>query len=340
MNSNCPNCGREIYVSNTFCPNCGRLLLSLTPETPNQNSGKPYPNEYATPVDRTLIDTLNNIPILTTAVQLLISYWTKPQARAELLGNSVRLGPQQFPTLYEMVEKMARSLNISTPEVFIKYDPVYNANTFGTNNDHFIVLHSSLVENFTEPELEFVLGHEMGHIKSQHVTYSTLAYYIAGCIGVFSQNLFKPLNAALLAWSRESEITADRVGLLVTGQMEPCISALLMFTIGSRKLVNELNLKSLIRQSSDLQGFHGFANLLINDHSHPYMVNRIQRLVQFGYVNNANTNNQSIPQDTRDCSESSSISVPDKLVFCEQCGFELTDGDCPICSSLNGGITW
>jgi Zn-dependent protease with chaperone function len=100
-------------------------------------------------------------------------------------------------------------------------DPIINAFTVGSENP-IVVLNTKTVECLTEAELRFILGHEVGHIKSQHSLYHWIARfilpYIGDTLGKATFGIGKiftaPLQLALLSWSRKSELTADRAGLL------------------------------------------------------------------------------------------------------------------------------
>ena len=53
-----------------------------------------------------------------------------------------------------------------------------NAGTYGTNEESFIVVHSALVDAYTDEELRFVIGHECGHIHNSHVVYLTTLHFL------------------------------------------------------------------------------------------------------------------------------------------------------------------
>ena len=82
---------------------------------------------------------------------------------------------------------------------------------------------SLLAKIMTEPGMRFVIGHECGHIAMGHVIYHTAAStlgqlsQILPLVGpLVSRSISYPLNA----WSRRSEITADRAGFLCCGNLE------------------------------------------------------------------------------------------------------------------------
>ena len=237
--------------------------------------------DYALSIDLQASKAVASIPLLPQAVQLIIDKWTRPMERARLLGDAVHLSQQQYQWIYVIAEEAARTMGVKVPEIFVKYDPTFNAYTLGTNEDHIIVIHSSLVDSFTVQELAFVICHEMGHIRSGHVTYLTIARILElGTFGVLGM-LASPLKLAIEAWAREGEFTADRAGLLIADDIGAAISAMLMFAVGSRKLVSEINLKSYMEQGQGLNDIYAKINLWFGGKTHPYIVNRVAHIVDF-----------------------------------------------------------
>ena len=78
-------------------------------------------------------------------------------------------------------------------------------------------------------ELRALLGHEMGHIKSGHMLYHSLAQTLAGGIALSASlmgvNMISmPMRLALLAWQRESEFSADRASLVASGALSHVVA--------------------------------------------------------------------------------------------------------------------
>ena len=79
------------------------------------------------------------------------------------------------------------------------------------------MLQSSLVEVLDAPGLEAVIGHEVGHIVSEHALYRTVLNLLltlsAASSPLISAAMF-PIMMALLEWNRKAELSCDRAGLL------------------------------------------------------------------------------------------------------------------------------
>src|SRR5438128_10086577 len=106
---------------------------------------------------------------------------------------------------------------------------------------HTIVVTSGLVDLLDTDELRGVVGHELGHIKSGHMLYHTMAVFIALVARVAARNLpfinlvSQALLIAFYDWLRKSELTADRAGLLVSQDSDVVVRTLLKLAGGTLK---------------------------------------------------------------------------------------------------------
>jgi Zn-dependent protease with chaperone function len=354
----CPRCNAKLGAERNLCSNCALVLIRTEDlgiqKTENGSSPALFSvDEYALSTDRTACKALEGSQLLMTAVEWLLSHWDKLR-RAELLGGAVRVGPGQIPSLDSIVKSESRFLGIQPPELFVLNDPTFNAYTFGTNDDHVVVIHSGLIDAYQLDELAFIIGHELGHIRSRHVTYGTIAQLIAGgAVAFFSQALFFPLKITLDAWNRESEVTCDRAGYLLSGDEEASLRALLLLALGSRKLLPEVDLRAYVRQEEDLKDFYGTAKRWLVGSDHPFTVTRVRRLMEFACSERGKTlaarARTRMEQDWVDFAHiplGSPGGGPPLLPvlsrqatnrsFCKECGFELRlplPIQCPVCST-------
>jgi Zn-dependent protease with chaperone function len=141
-------------------------------------------------------------------------------------------------TIESIASECAATLSLDNlPTVVLGNLRQANALTTGTESSTVILVDRHLAEKFSESEMRALLGHEMGHIKSRHLMYHSVAELIerglsfsgslAG-IGMFSL----PLRLALLSWHRESEFSADRAGLIACGSLDSA-SSMFMKIVGA-----------------------------------------------------------------------------------------------------------
>ncbi|NUQ73695.1 MAG: M48 family metallopeptidase [Polyangiaceae bacterium] len=203
----------------------------------------------------------------------------KATEKNKLLGNAVKVGPTQFPRVHNLVRQCANELAIAMPSVYIASNPHLNAGTYGTNDDSFIVVHSALVDQFTDEELLGVIGHECGHIHNNHVVYLTAMHCLRFMASVFVQWIVAPAMFALNAWSRRAEITCDRAGLLCTKNLDVSTRSLTKLALGSPKLFAELNMEAFLAQYEEGNADPGrYAELHA---THPWLPKRVLALRAF-----------------------------------------------------------
>ncbi len=216
------------------------------------------------------------------AVQYAVSHAVRllrNVGKNELLGSTVKVGPKQFPRVYELGVECAETLGIEPPTIYIRNNPTLNAMTYGTNDDAFILVHSALVDHFSDEELKSVIGHECGHIHNDHVVYLTTLHYLRLMAQRFVPWVVLPAMYALSAWSRRAEVTCDRAGLLCSRSLDVSTGALAKLALGSTKLYDELNLDAFVEQFEEGQG--GVGKFTEVSASHPWIPKRIVALRKF-----------------------------------------------------------
>jgi len=177
--------------------------------------------------------------------------------------NGIRLGPKQLPDVWKRAVLAARILGLpSMPDVYVAGDQMWNTYTFGTDTSAFIVLGTAILTNFQNDELLFVLAREMGHCRAGHALWKTVTRFLTGDVslhsGLLSNGLLNAINPAkliegavempLMAWSRQSEITADRAGLLAVGDEALARRVLLAWSIRSARLLKQVNIEEWMKQ--------------------------------------------------------------------------------------------
>jgi len=191
----------------------------------------------------------------------------------QMLGHAVKVSERQFPRIDALVRQCSDTLQIAKPTVYIMNDPRPNAATYGTNDESFIMVHSSLIDHFSDEELLTVLGHECGHIHNSHVVYLTALHYLTRMAGVFVRWAVEPALIALCAWSRRAEITCDRAGMLCGKDAATAQKALTKLALGSQKLYDEFNIDAFLEQYDE--GKDGIGKYMEVFATHPWLPKRV-----------------------------------------------------------------
>ncbi len=307
----CPKCGAQAQPDALFCYVCGARLPEAKADVsggpPGSGSGaatpeaggagaaarrqKMYPqaleaDQYAHPLDKQSLEGIARFAPVVAVSRAIMKYWDEPMIKGQLLGGTVKVGPGQFEEIHAIVGECASILNMEIPDVFIKHDPTFNAMTLGVERP-LVILHSSVVEAFSPAELCYIIGHEMGHIKSQHGLYLSAAYLLAmGARGLMDRLfgigslIVVPAMHALQAWMRKAELTADRAGLICTQDLDLSRRALIKLAVGSGALFERLNVDEYLRQA-DQASRDEYGKVSEFFQTHPHIANRVRELKYF-----------------------------------------------------------
>jgi Zn-dependent protease with chaperone function len=235
-------------------------------------------HEYAYVMDRQTRAAFERAKPVELAVASTVRMF-KTVWKGQLLGSAVKVGERQFPRIQSLVKTCADTLQIQMPQVYIVNSPHLNAATYGTNEESFIMVHSALVDHYTDEELLTVLGHECGHIHNSHVVYLTALHYLTKMAGVFVQWITQPALIALRAWSRRAEITCDRAGMLCSKNDQVSARALTKLVLGSRKLYDEFNIEAFLDQYEE--GKDGLGRYMEVFATHPWLPKRVLAMRTF-----------------------------------------------------------
>lgn len=168
--------------------------------------------------------------------------------RRNLLSTSVRLTRNMAPGIAAMADECVERLGVQLPlELFVYSSPQFNAACFKPENDRlYVMFSSSLLEGFTESELKFVMGHELGHHVYDHH---------AVPIGYLLRGETRPdpkLALELFTWSRYAELSADRAGAHCAQDMDAVAKALFKLSSGLTSKIVQFSLDDFVAQVDDM----------------------------------------------------------------------------------------
>lgn len=242
------------------------------------------------PDDVSTMEALRKVPGLDLVASKVMEYGLERIYYLENIADNVRVTPRMFGKLHRSLQWGCKILDIEEPELYITTDPTPNAFTFGHTRP-FVVMTSGLIELLDEEERFFVLAHELGHIKADHVLYLTLARNIASIVQLIGQATLgigtiigQGLVFALYEWYRKSELTADRAGLLCVQDANPCIRTFMKLAGGSRKLYDEMDQEEFLSQirayeEADRSALNkAYKILLTAFRTHPFPILRAHEL--------------------------------------------------------------
>ena len=237
------------------------------------------------PADRGALVALRKLKGFDSLLKAISGLFNERAVRLVFLGSAVRVDERQFTHLHGLLGEVARTLDApELPEMYVVANPVPGALTIGMNKP-FIVLNSGLVDLLDADELRFVIAHELGHAMSGHAVYQTLLQRLIQLTGVLSSVPvgglgFRAIMAALYEWSRKSELSADRAGLLAT--QDPATAFRVHMKLASGGHLEDLDATSFFAQGQEYDDADlrdsVLKMLLVENRSHPFLVVRASEL--------------------------------------------------------------
>lgn len=247
---------------------------------------------FVADTDRIALDALKKVPLLPLVVQKFYEVGIDRWLYCYNMSMSVRCGPNQYKTLYNILRESCDVLDMPEPELYISSNPFPNAFAGGVERP-YITLRSSIVETLTDEELYHLIGHELGHIKANHVLYMSVANVLAPLLEMIGRRTLGlgdvasiGLVLAMYEWYRQAEITADRAGLLVAQSLDTSIDANVALTAGPNRLRHEMSREAFMDQArayQDAGTLESIGKVLIfllmsSTYTHPMPVHRTQEL--------------------------------------------------------------
>ena len=246
-------------------------------------------SQYEHPFDQKALEALRNTPGVDLVGKYITKHLVERMYTVQYTGSHLKVTPDNYPNIYEYLQYAAQVLDVKkVPELYIEWGYDINACTVGAENP-IIVLNSGLIDLCDDDEIMFIIGHELGHVKSNHMLYHMMAQVINFIIDQipFGSIAAAPLQYALYYWDRMSEFTADRAGLMACQSKEAAIRAFMKMSGMPIKQYNNMNYHTFLQQAADFkqldyEGLNKVIKLIsIADATHPWTVMRAAELLNW-----------------------------------------------------------
>ncbi|KTR81383.1 M48 family metalloprotease [Leucobacter chromiiresistens] len=240
------------------------------------------------------------------AIYAVIQYFAAGRQAISMSGAR-RITQADHPRLYRIVENLAITTGTPMPEVYIVDDPAPNAFATGRDPQHAkVAATTGLLDLMTDPELEGVMAHELGHVRNYDIRVSMIVYGLVVAVGMIADVLVRlaffgrsnnnsnpvvlifglvamlvaPLvaTAVQLAVSRQREYLADATGALTTRHPEALASALHKLSTYGQPLQRQQSSMAHLWIADPLKP--GVVQRLFA--THPPIPERIRRLLDMG----------------------------------------------------------
>jgi Zn-dependent protease with chaperone function len=241
------------------------------------------PRAWEHPADKAALQALRRLPVFDEILRKLFGFFGEKPIRLAFQANAVKVSPNQFKRVNELYEDVLKTLDAPRRyPLFVSQTPIVNAGAYGMD-EPFIIMNSGTLILLEDDEVSFILGHEVGHIMSDHVLYRTMTELLIqlAAMGFPVVGLAaRAVLVALLEWYRKSELSSDRAGLLAVQDPEIAMRTHMKMAGGIPGVGTEMDLNEFIQQAEEYR--HGgdvadqvFKILNLMGTTHPFHVLRV-----------------------------------------------------------------
>lgn len=235
------------------------------------------------PADRAALAALRKLPVFDEVLKTLFGFFGEKPIRLAFQANALRVSERQYGHIYERYRDIVETLDTEEYPLYVSQTPIANAGAYGMDKP-FIILNSGTVLILNDDELSFILGHEVGHIVSGHVLYRTMMVLLIqlASLGFPIVGLAaRAVLMGLLEWSRKSELSSDRAGLLSIQDADVAMTAMMKMAGGGTS--SNLDLGEFVSQAEDYReggdvADHVFKVLNLLGVTHPFWVLRLSEI--------------------------------------------------------------
>lgn len=235
--------------------------------------------DYSHPIDGAIIKVLD-LPLVKDVFKTTVDTMVDAQF-GQTLATGIQVTSQTFPQLDQIITHCARTLGIRRPYAVVSSAYHFNACTTGSDENPYLIIGAAMVQNFTPEQLQFVIGHECGHIAMGHMVFHSvisMASNLTKMIPLIGETVCRLCAYPLNAWSRRSEVTADRAGLLCCGNIETAKYTLMRL---AAPMMENMDVQQYVDASERFRKGGFLRNLGELKVSHPLLPKRIEALDLF-----------------------------------------------------------
>ncbi|KGR74378.1 M48 family metallopeptidase [Ureibacillus sinduriensis] len=214
---------------------------------------------------------LSIVGIVVLVLLMLVSLFFNALMIGNIRSNAVKISPDQFPEIFGKAGELCRKMQIDKiPDIYVQQSGgmlnAFATRFFGRN---MVVIYAEIFELYgtnEEEELNFVLAHELAHIKRNHLTKQMLILPAMWIPGVAELYL------------RACEYTCDRYAAYYTENSAAAKNSLTMLAIG-KQLYLHVNKEHYMKQLNEEKGFIVWLSQVLS--THPPLPKRIDEIGLF-----------------------------------------------------------
>lgn len=214
-----------------------------------------------------LVSILVWVLLIGILIGLVVDYFRRQKALAQLKGSSIEINDAQFPEIYACAQAISSRLGLSgTPAIYMIEGNTLNAAAIRLAGRQVVVLMDDTVNAALlsdEPRtLSFIIAHELAHHALGHTRF------------------FRSRIRAMMKWlSRLDEFTCDAVANQIVGDKAVSAKALTLLASGPQ-MFKYINTTRLAQQAREVEADKK-AKKAEKHLTHPLLLRRLNRFLDY-----------------------------------------------------------
>lgn len=241
--------------------------------------------------DKRLLDKLEKIPGFRKLIESTVVKLQGKILGVEYQGNGYDINEGSAPSIYQSLSYDCKILGLTpTPRFSSLWSYAISSFSVGGNPKR-IVLSSGAIDLLPNLELDFLAGHEIGHILCGHIPYQMVVELLYSPLINESDPQLSALASVIklpmLDWYRNSHLSADRMGLLCCQDIDTCLKVMMKMGGVPIKYFDKVNTKQFLYQGELFEEMTKetfnrlISNMSVKAASSPWMVRRAAELYKW-----------------------------------------------------------
>ena len=221
------------------------------------------PQAYEHPFDRQALISLEKMPGISLLFKKINEYGIDRLLRFKFGAIAMRVSEGNFPDLHSPFVAACETLEIEPiPELYLLHGTGYIRTIIIGANKPMVIVNVDGMEKLSQEELIYALGHELGHIKSNHLLYHQTAMILPALGKVIANSTLglgglatNGVELALFQWVMMAKLTCDRAALLACQDVDVAIRTLIKLAGLPGEHITPTVVEEFIAQAKDFGSY-------------------------------------------------------------------------------------
>ena len=247
------------------------------------------PKQILHPDDQSQLAWIRNHKGFETLLNKSVVKYQEMFSNVEYTGNGFEINENSLPQLHCQLVDACNVLGLEDiPKMSSFWEYFISSDSIGGKKNRIIIT-TGTIDLMDEKEIDFILGHEIGHIRCGHKPYQMLLELLYSPIinDVDQFNIASVIKLPLLDWYRVSHYSADRMGLLCCQDIDVALKAMIKMAGCPKRVYDNINIDAFIKQTEEFENYtKDFWTKLMKDFtikaaSMPWLVLRARKLLDW-----------------------------------------------------------